>query len=170
MQGVRKWYFVTARKRSLRRLYFYTCLSFCPRGGVPAPGGFGCLLLGGGGLVQGGGAWWRPSRRLLLRAVCILLECILVSQLLLPPANKVWGKVIFSQASVCPQLGETPPDRDPPETPLYDKERAVRILQECILVLCDGSVRNNSYAGLFVSKPSKTTCNNYRNNSTRKRK
>ena len=25
----------TARKRSLRRLCFYTCLSFCPQGGVP---------------------------------------------------------------------------------------------------------------------------------------
>ena len=25
--------FITARKRSLRRLCFYTCLSFCPRGG-----------------------------------------------------------------------------------------------------------------------------------------
>ena len=25
--------FITVRKRSLRRLYFYTCLSFCPRGG-----------------------------------------------------------------------------------------------------------------------------------------
>ena len=41
--------------------------------GVPGQGG---LLLGG---VPGpGGAWWRPPRRLLLRAVRILLECILV--------------------------------------------------------------------------------------------
>ena len=43
--------FFTARKRSLRRLCFCTCLSFCPRGG--------CLLLGGlvpGGACSGGDA------------------------------------------------------------------------------------------------------------------
>ena len=33
--------------------------------------------------------------------------------LLLPPANEVWGKVIISQGSVCPQGGEDLPDRDP---------------------------------------------------------
>ena len=39
-------------------------------GGVPGPGGYAC---------SGGGAGWRPPlRRLLLRAVRILLECILV--------------------------------------------------------------------------------------------
>ena len=41
---------ITARKRSLRRLCFYTCLSFCPQEG-------GCL-------VPWGGVWswgvWRP--------------------------------------------------------------------------------------------------------------
>ena len=44
-------------------------------GGVPgpgAPGPGGCLVLG----VPGGD----PPRRLLLQAVCILLECILVYQ------------------------------------------------------------------------------------------
>ena len=64
----------------------------CSWRGVPAPGwvsapGGGCLVPGGGGawskgggcLLPGGGAWWRPPRRLLLRAVCILLECILVA-------------------------------------------------------------------------------------------
>ena len=43
-----------------------------PRG-LSGPGGSasrGCLVLGG--------AWWRPPGRPLLRAVCILLECILV--------------------------------------------------------------------------------------------
>ena len=59
-----------------------------PRGflvwGVPGPGGYlvpgGCLVLGGC-LVPRGGVWWRaPSPgRLLLRAVRILLECILVT-------------------------------------------------------------------------------------------
>ena len=94
----------------LRRLCFYTCLSFCPRGGggaIPAciAGGIpACLAVGlQGGLLGGGvpgpggrsalgeicsggcvptpvGVWaWRPpeSRRLLLRTVHILLECIL---------------------------------------------------------------------------------------------
>ena len=46
---------ITVRKRSLRRLCFYTCLSFCPQGG-------GCLVPGGcvpgpGGLVLGWGVW-----------------------------------------------------------------------------------------------------------------
>ena len=39
------------------------------------------------------------------------LHTILYKPFLLPPANEVWGKVIFSQASVCPQGGL--PDRDP---------------------------------------------------------
>ena len=60
----------------------------------------------------------------------------------LPPTNKVWGKVIFSQASVCPQT-ETPPDRGPHWTetppgqslpPPYGKEWAACILLECILI------------------------------------
>ena len=38
-------------------------------------------------------------------------------------------KVIFSQASVCPRGGVFRT-----ETPMYGKERAVRILLECILV------------------------------------
>ena len=51
--------------------------------GVPGPGGVHgprgvCLVWGGLCLVLGG-SWWRHSpRRLLLRAVRILLECILV--------------------------------------------------------------------------------------------
>ena len=64
-------------------------------------------------------------------------KCWLVC--LLQPANEVWGKVIFSQASVCPQKGDGVsvwedlcPDRDHPP---YGKERPVRILLECILVM-----------------------------------
>ena len=35
---------ITVRKRTLRRLCFYTCLSFCPRGGgVQAKAHGGCL-------------------------------------------------------------------------------------------------------------------------------
>ena len=43
--------FITARKRSLRRLCFYRCLSFCPQGGR-------AWLLGGG---VGGCAWLLPG-------------------------------------------------------------------------------------------------------------
>ena len=49
-------------------------------GGVPGPGG-GAWSRGGacsGRSGPVGGTWWRPPRRLLLRAVRILLECILV--------------------------------------------------------------------------------------------
>ena len=54
----------------------------------------------------------------------------------LSPANDVWAKLIFSQASVCPG-GVGLPDRDPPGEPppfLYGKERAARIQLECILI------------------------------------
>ena len=79
----------TARKRSLRWLCFYTCQSVIlftggclfPGVGLPGPGGStpgGCLLLGDA--WSHGGVWSRgdPPRRLLLRVVRILLECILV--------------------------------------------------------------------------------------------
>ena len=60
--------FITARKRSLRRLCFYRCLSFCPQGGVRgcsggggacvvALGGCAWLLLGGVHGCSGGHAW-----------------------------------------------------------------------------------------------------------------
>ena len=39
------------------------------------------------------------------RAVHILLECILVGGLFLPPENEVWGKVICLQVCACPQAG-----------------------------------------------------------------
>ena len=59
-------------------------------GGVPAPGWVSAPGGGAwsqqvevpgprGGACCRGGAWWRPPRRLLLRAVRILLECILVA-------------------------------------------------------------------------------------------
>ena len=53
---------------------------------------------------------------------------ILFSENLLPPANEVWGKVIFSQG-----LWQTPPKQapNPQRQPL---KRLVRILLECILV------------------------------------
>ena len=83
---------ITARKRSLGQGNIFTsmCQEFCSQGrcaipaciagGIPAclAAGLqgGCLLLGGGLLlgVPGGD----PPGRLLLRAVRILLECILV--------------------------------------------------------------------------------------------
>ena len=65
----------------------------------------------------------------------------------LPPANEVRGKVMFLLASVIlsnqrppgqiPHWTETPTGQRPPwtRTPLYGKERAERILLECILVV-----------------------------------
>ena len=56
--------------------------------------------------------------------------------LLLPPANEVWGKVIFSQASVILFTEGGVRDMHAPQQILWDvvNERAVRILLECILV------------------------------------
>ena len=69
--------------RPQRRLYFYGCLSAHGGGGLlpgemPAPGG--------GGLLPGVGGVETPpeSRRLLLRTVRILLECILVFDAIFP--------------------------------------------------------------------------------------
>ena len=84
-----------AHKRSLRRLCFYRCLSVhgggvskprprgCPGpspGGLsrPRPGGGVSRRRPGGCLPRGGPTPPPPSRRLLLRTVRILLECILV--------------------------------------------------------------------------------------------
>ena len=46
------WELVTARKRSLRRLCFYTCLSFCSQGGVHGERG---VVHGEGGVRGEGG-------------------------------------------------------------------------------------------------------------------
>ena len=65
---------ITARKRSLRRLCFYTCLSVILfTGGGWSGGG---LLLGGAWSRGGGCLVETPPGRLLLWAVRILLECI----------------------------------------------------------------------------------------------
>ena len=121
---------INVRKRSLRRLCFYTCLSFCSRGEVsrPRPGGGclprGCPGPGPGGSLPGGSVQAQaqgcpgpglggvqaqvqgvcipacteadtpPSRRLLLRMVRILLECILV----LSVYNFFW---VFKEVSSC---------------------------------------------------------------------
>ena len=74
--------FITARKRSLRRLCFYRCLSFCPQGGcmvaqggcMVARGGMhgcswgGCVVAPGGVCVValGGGHAWLP------RGACVV--------------------------------------------------------------------------------------------------
>ena len=68
---------ITARKRSLRRLCFYTCVSV-HRGGACVAGG--CAWQGG---MHGRGACephYIPQDMVNERAVCILLECILVSK------------------------------------------------------------------------------------------
>ena len=74
-------FFITARKRSLGQgnIFIGVCQEFCSRGGVLPGARWGMSAPGGG--VCSGGAWWRPQtapRRILLRAVRILLERILV--------------------------------------------------------------------------------------------
>ena len=73
LNSPRRSFLFTARKRSLGQGNMFTgmCLS---TGGVPGLGG----LVPGGACL--GGAWWRPPRQPLLRAVRILLECILVTK------------------------------------------------------------------------------------------
>ena len=61
--------FITARKRSLRQGYMFTCVCLSMGGGCMVPEGL-CAWSGG---APGGD----PPRRLLLRAVRILLECTL---------------------------------------------------------------------------------------------
>ena len=81
---------------------------------------------------------------------------------MLSPANEVSGKVMYLHVSVCPRgrgLIETPwtetpltrdiPDRDPQDRgPPYGKERAVRILLECILVFDVFSFQHNHLVNL----------------------
>ena len=114
---------ITVRKRSLRRLCFYTCLPFCSQGGGclgpgPGPGGCSGPGLGGcpaqargvqaqaqgypgpgpGGCVSQHALRQTPlSRRLLLRTVRIQLECILV----LSVYNFFW---VFKEVSFCKSL------------------------------------------------------------------
>ena len=62
-------------------VFIGVCQEFCSQGGCLLPRG--CLLPGvsaprGVSAPGGEGAWWRPSRWILLRAVRILLECILI--------------------------------------------------------------------------------------------
>ena len=77
----------------LRRLCFYTCLSFCSRGGVPAQVPPGTRYTPRAGTPPGrsvGTPLWDqvhpsgpgtpPQRWLLLQTVCILLECILIGR------------------------------------------------------------------------------------------
>ena len=96
----------TVRKRSLGQgnIFIGVCQEFCSRGvvcfrGVSARGGGhvcslgGCLLPGGVCLLPGGATWWRPTpppRRILLRAVRILLECIFVFLIIM---KDEWPKV-----------------------------------------------------------------------------
>ena len=87
---------ITARKRSCGKVMFLQVSVILFTGGLPGPRGLpgpgGCLVLGGawslgvpgprgvwsGGWVPGGD----PLGRLLLRAVSIILECILVQEVM----------------------------------------------------------------------------------------
>ena len=91
----------------LQRLWFYRCLSVHRGGawsrGVPAPrrglfsggsGPGGCLVLGGWYPSM---HWGRPpwERRLLLRMVRILLECIIVLYFFLPNAGGFYQELVM---------------------------------------------------------------------------
>ena len=98
------------------------------------------------------------KRHLQVPSFIVLLLDLCVKFLFLPPANEVWGKVMFLQVSVCPQLDfcmmslpvwltglmflpgvslrESVKDNPPPtwtETPLYGDEWVVHILLECFI-------------------------------------
>ena len=107
-------------------------------GGVPGLGG--AWSWGVPNLV--GGAW---SRGVPTVAVHILLECILIFGMFLPPAMKLGQGDIFSSMcqEFCPNGGEVPGQVPPlgrytpspwAGTPPMVNERVVRILLECILV------------------------------------
>ena len=88
-------------------------------GGAWSQGGGGCMVQGGcmvpvGCMVRGGCLVGTPPRRPLLRAVCILLECILVQIVLtvLGPLSYGHTQLLFYEACT---VGK----------------RAVRILLEC---------------------------------------
>ena len=92
---------VLAIKRSLGQgnIFRSVCQEFCPRGGggSAARGRVGaCSRVGGsaagGCLIQGDGA---PPWQLLLRAVRILLECILITHTLETKRDYVWEDDYF---------------------------------------------------------------------------
>ena len=99
---------ITARKRSLGQGNMLTGVCLSTGGVVAGPGE--CMVRGGvccqggacsrGGMVPGGGAWWKPSRRLLMRAVRILLECILVMILLAQPYYTIAGPKLTTLNSI----------------------------------------------------------------------
>ena len=115
--------FVTARKRSLRRLCFHRCLSVQREGGVSVVSVQGGLCPGrslsgvfflGGGLCPGGSL----SR-----------QGVSVHGDLCP------GRGVSAQGGLCSGGGLCPGGVSVRETPKYGNERAVRILLECILVV-----------------------------------
>ena len=112
--------FITAHKRSLRRLCFHRCLSVEMRAQSLCVGGFGgCLCprgsLSGGSLSGGSLSRWSQSRGSLSRGI------------------SVWG---FLSRGLC--LGVSVRETPRKETHPYGNVRSVRILLEFILVLFCG--------------------------------
>ena len=68
-------FLITARKRSLRRLCFYTCLSFILfTGGTYVVALGACVVAQGASVVAPGGVWllWGVGRAWLLRGACMV--------------------------------------------------------------------------------------------------
>ena len=90
------WYIITARKRSLRRLCFYTCQSFCSQAGVyPSMQWANSIHL----------PWAdTPRDTVNVRAVRILLECILRVATFQPRWNSLcfpWVFPVLDTFSLC---------------------------------------------------------------------
>ena len=112
--------FITARKRSLGQgnIFRSVCQEFCSQRGLSAPGG--CLVWRGlfpGGCVSvpGGMPGGDPPGWLLLRVVCILLECILVWFILLSSTKLRKGNVftpVYDSGQTTPR--QTPPMQTAP--------------------------------------------------------
>ena len=133
---------VTARKRSLGQDNMFTgvCLS---TGGVAWSGvaWSGWCLLQGGCLLRGY-AWWRTPERPLLRAVRILLECILVrwrNTIAKPSAASVNDK--SPNYYILPAFG--PKQTEWKEKNHYLLEQICLFPKRSILIRLDRKIRQN---------------------------
>ena len=129
----------TARKRSLRRLCFYTCLSFCPQGGHAWLLGGHAWLLGGACMVASEGAC------MVALGVCMVAPggmhgCSWGACMVALGGGMhgfFWGSVHGFCLGVCACFFLGGVHRIRRDTV---NERSVRILLECILVQINGQL------------------------------